>query len=254
MRRLRVAAVAVALAVAATNEAGAETVNCTAITALPATISTPGIYCLNDDLATAITTGNAVEITANNVIFDLNGHKIAGLAAGTATQATGIFINQRKNVTIRNGTVRGFYGAIRINDTSPYTASQGHLIEDVRADRNTGFGFWVSGRGNILRNNQVVVTGGSTFTGPNVSAIAILVAGPGTRLLKNDVVTVTKQGTALSWGILVSAAADTFLVGNRITQCDRGIEFISSSGKYRDNVTTGVTTPYTGGTDAGNNN
>jgi hypothetical protein len=47
------------------------------------------------------------------------------------------------------------------------------------------------------------------------------------------------------------------VVNNRITVADREIEYESgsgSTGKYRDNLTFGVTTPFTGGTDAGNNN
>jgi len=49
-------------------------------------------------------------------------------------------------------------------------------------------------------------------------------------------------------------------VNNRITEADIGIGFfvsdvIRSTGKYRDNLTFDVTTPYAGGgTDAGNNN
>ena len=44
------------------------------------------------------------------------------------------------------------------------------------------------------------------------------------------------------------------MVNNRITTADKGIEYDSSTGKFRDNITFGVTTPFTGGTDIGNNN
>ena len=44
------------------------------------------------------------------------------------------------------------------------------------------------------------------------------------------------------------------MVNNRITVADRGIAFLGSTGKYRDNITFGVTTPFMGGTDIGNNN
>jgi hypothetical protein len=43
------------------------------------------------------------------------------------------------------------------------------------------------------------------------------------------------------------------VVNNRITGADRGIDFLGT-GKYRDNLTADVTTPFFGGTDAGNNN
>jgi hypothetical protein len=44
------------------------------------------------------------------------------------------------------------------------------------------------------------------------------------------------------------------VVNNRITDADLGIDFALGTGKYRDNLTFGVTTPYNGGTNAGNNN
>jgi hypothetical protein len=41
-------------------------------------------------------------------------------------------------------------------------------------------------------------------------------------------------------------------VNNRITSTTYGL-MIAGQWKYRDNLTEGVTTPYTGGTNAGNN-
>jgi hypothetical protein len=74
-------------------------------------------------------------------------------------------------------------------------------------------------------------------------------------VLNNDVITTLGQGTGLGRGIFLGLASDGLPVGNRITGADSGIEFsISASGKYRDNLTSGVTTPFLGGTDAGNNN
>ena len=53
------------------------------IESLPATISTQGVWCLRRNLATAMTSGNAITITVNNVTIDCNDFKIGGLAAGT---------------------------------------------------------------------------------------------------------------------------------------------------------------------------
>ena len=47
---------------------------------------------------------------------------------------------------------------------------------------------------------------------------------------------------------------DVLVVGNRITSTDEGINFISSTGKYMDNLTGNVATPFTGGTAVGTNN
>ncbi len=259
MRAMRLAAslaVVFAFAVRAL-PAHAETVNCTAITSVPAVLTLPGIYCFTGSLTTSMTSGNAITVQASNVTIDMNGFRLGGLGAGAGTSAIGISSQDRQNITVRNGTIRGFFTAVDFDSTNSFgPSSQGHLIEDIRADQNTGLGIQVEGVGNILRNNQVVRTGGSTLiTGPDTSIIGIVVKGIGNRLLNNDVMTTTRGSAETSAGIVVSSgqSAETLVVGNRITSSDVGI-FISGTGKYRDNLTSGVTTPYTGGTDAGNNN
>jgi hypothetical protein len=262
--------------------ARAETTQCTAITSLPTTISTQGIYCLTGNLATNLASGNAIEITVNNVTIDMNGFKLGNLAAGAGTSALGIFADQRKNITIRNGTIRGFLFGIWLDDISPFTASSGHLIEDIRADGNTRIGFFVVGTGNVISNNQVVSTGGSTVS---PSAWGIFVAGPGARLINNDITAVVAQGGNSdsfgivlglsansvvegnrvsdissspggdSFGILMGDSSNIMVVNNRIATAEFGVFYDVSTGKYRDNSTGGIgDTAYSGGTDVGNNN
>ena len=263
----------------AASAAYAETTNCTPITTVPTVISKKGIYCLTGNLSIDRRWGNAIKITVNNVTIDLNGWMLSGLGAGKSTTAIGIFANQRKNITIRNGIVRGFYRGIWLKDVSPYTTSKGHLIEDIRADGNFFVGLRTAGIGNIVRNNQVVDTGGSTVT-PNATAIAC--AGRGARVLNNDINRlipgenglthalfgfeidgaviegnrideVFGDGFGIGRGIYLSFSNDVLVVGNRITNADRGIHFNGSTGKYRDNLTSNVTTRFIAGTDAGCN-
>jgi hypothetical protein len=124
-----------------TNVGGNST--CTPITSLPNTITTPGVYCLTSDLATNVTSGNAIEIVTDNVVINLNGHTLDGQTAGLGTSTNGIYAYQRQNITIRNGTVRGFLFGIYLKDDSPYMTSQGHIIEDIRADQNTRVALFV---------------------------------------------------------------------------------------------------------------
>src|SRR5262245_65449080 len=174
---------ALAICSAATR-ADAETVNCTAITSVPYTISAQGVYCFTGNLATAMTSGNAITIATSNVTLDMNGFKLGGLAAGLETSAVGIFANQQQNATIRNGLVRGLSWGIFLDDALPFTTSQGHVVEDVLADQNTFIGIQVAGRGCALRRNQVVATGGATLTG---DAVGILIIGPDNDVLDNRV-------------------------------------------------------------------
>jgi hypothetical protein len=257
--------------------AGAETTNCIPITTLPYTITTQGVYCFTGHLATTLATGNIITITTNNVILDLNGYKLGGQGAGLGTQATGIYANQKSNITIKNGTVRGFLNAIVLNDNPPFTTSQGHLIEDIRADMNTYLGISVSGRGVVVRNNHVVDTGGSTAG--YVNAYGVMVQGPGAKVMGNNIFETAESGSGASsigvrvysgpgsvvednrignevmgsgtsTGVEVNGSSDVVVVNNRITKMTVGVNYAGgSTGSYRDNILRGVTTPYIGGTE-----
>jgi hypothetical protein len=220
------------------------------------TISAPGTYCLATDviMAASFTTGNAIEIAANYVTLDLNRHKVHGAAAGTATQAVGIHAFDRRNVTIKNGTVWGFVYGIDLEATSPPATLTGYVVDGVRAELNRARGIIVVGANSIVRNSVVANTGPTTIPG-NYSSYGIVVNGSGGRVLNNDVLTVTPTGVVFGYGILLGGN-NVLVVGNRITTADIGVDFVflSGNGKYRDNLTSGVGTPFSGGTDAGGNN
>jgi hypothetical protein len=54
-------------------------------------------------------------------------------------------------------------------------------------------------------------------------------------------------------GVNLLSGDDILVVGNAIAGMGNGVLFTGGSGKYRDNLTSGVGTPYSGGVDAGNN-
>ena len=259
--------------------AHAETTNCTAITVLPAVITSQGVYCLTGNLATSMTVGNAIEIQANNVTIDLNGFKLGGLGAGDGTQANGIYAFQRKNITIKNGIVRGFFQGILLDDSSFNTInSSGHVVKHILADKNTFIGIDVAGLGNTVSHNTVVDTGSSTAT---TFARGIRVRGAGTQVTDNAVSATTATGTGTAMGILLDRAdyslvqnntvTDTlrvatasraiqstnsvgvFFRNNNLANADFGIFFLGTTGIYKDNLTFDVGTPFNGGTDGGGN-
>ena len=257
----------------------AETTNCTAITSIPYKITEPGVYCLTGNLSLGKVTGRAIFIDADDVVLDLNGWTLEG-TGGLATLLVGIKAYQRKNITIRNGTIRGFYRAIYLADLPPYTTSQGHLIEDIHADSITYMGIQVFGRVNTVRRNQLGDTGGSTV---NQWAIGIYLRGAEGRVLNNDISSTVATGsgeargvylgnasgavvegnrindvsrdTGFAYGIIiVSSSYDVLFRGNSITSADFGIRYVASTGKYMDNLTSNVTAPFLGGTAVGINN
>ena len=200
----------------------AETINCTAITSLPVTITVQGIYCLTADLGTSISSGNAITIATNNVTIDMNGHKLGGLAAGSGTTAIGIYALNRTNISLKNGTVRGFSAGVSLDaSVGNVSGGGGHLLENLRADFNFRTGLSVAGVGNIIRNNQVISTGGSTVTS---GSFGIQVYGLGARVLNNDVIGTTSQ-TGSASGLWVYGAPGIVIENNRIA------ETTSSSGE-----------------------
>jgi parallel beta-helix repeat protein len=135
------------------------------IDSVPTTIDTQGVWCLRHDLSTAITSGSAITIAANNVTIDCNDFKIGGLAAGINSAAKGIYAIDHLNATIRNCTIRGFHYGISL--TGSASSSGGHLVEHNRLDNNNFVGIFVYGDGSLIRDNRVLDTGGSTSSFPS---------------------------------------------------------------------------------------
>jgi hypothetical protein len=135
--------------------------NCTGfIDTVPATITSPGTWCLRRDLRTG---GTAIHIERSDVTLDCNHFTIDGDEGGAGTRASGVY-SDAYNVSIRNCTIRGFRMGIVLNSDDPYTAP-GYLVERNTLVGNTGHGIFVRGAGSIIRGNRVLDTGGSTLTG-----------------------------------------------------------------------------------------
>lgn len=286
------------LALTLVSAAQAETTNCTAITAVPYTISTPGVYCLTGDLSANFTaspapcgpsnsTNVAIKIYSDDVVLDLNGHTLKGSAV---CDTTGIVVSGSNN-TVRNGTVQSFTTAVWIyND--------GHVIEDMHLDQNTDIGvradssntgnpkisnptirnnritntggragsrniigIYILGGGGSVLNNDIVNTGGgrvsqeSSHLEPYAAVSAGVVLVGGTIVAGNRIVKVTSSTQIDGIGILVMMSPDVTMKDNIITHAQYGISYLyGGTGKYMNNLTTNVITPYTGGTAAGNTN
>ena len=266
-------------------ESAAAPPGCTAITFpyLPYVITSKGVYCVTEHLVFLSATGNAIEIQAHDVTIDLNGFLLEGSPSGV-TDAVGIFANNVRNITIRNGSIRGFYRAISLGSDDPDNGGN-HLIEDITTSRNIHTGIWVQGEGIHLRRNKVYNTGPSGAVTENYG---VYLQGPSGRILNNDIIRVhgaapgdfdgihlfeaggaVVEGNRLDnlWcqadgctgnSLQIVDSNNVLVVGNRISNNDNGITYTNSTGKYRDNLTSGVISrfniPTTGVVDAGGNN
>jgi hypothetical protein len=131
------------------------------------------------------------------------------------------------------------------------------LVENIRLIGNRTAGMHIVGNDSVIQHNYVAHTGGSEDPGLSGHAWGVIAAGQGLRILNNDV-SYTVANTAYSGGVTIAiwlaAASNAVVSGNRISEADFGINGGGSWGKYRDNITSSVGVPYTGGTDIGNNN
>lgn len=156
----------------------------------PTVITRPGVYVLQTNIT--VSSGVAIEIRASDVVLDLNGFSITGPATAS-TRAIGIYAFNQDRIQIRNGTIRGFlYGILLSSDQDSVIRYRsgfrhgGHIVENLRLLDNQFRAVRVEGRGNVIRNNLIIETGGTTVY-PNSYGLAIEATGPGA-LLEGNVV------------------------------------------------------------------
>ena len=251
MKKLILAATAVAATLTfGTFSAAAEVTECTEITSVPTTISRGGIYCFKGDIGTNLTSGSAITIAANNVTIEMNGYRLGGLAAGAATEASGISSDSRRNVTVRNGILRGFLRGIEVKGET----SASHLYEDLLVDGNRFIGIEIRGSAHIVKNNRVTNTGpsalgtfesaairASTFSRSEITGnkVVNVTAGSGSigsfgidvrsgqqvEVLNNSVTNILGAGTEYQ-GIVLGSVVDSLIENNRVINTSRGFQGI----------------------------
>ena len=133
---------------------------------LPLTITEPGSYYLVEDVNFTDVPNNAITIQCDDVTIDLSGYTLKGSDSGACN---GIYIVGRRNVEIRNGTIRDFT-LPGIHEASG--SGEGHRIINVRSLYNA-FGIYLNGDGHLIKdctvtsnNHHGIYTGsGSTIIG-----------------------------------------------------------------------------------------
>ena len=245
--------------------------SCTGIvTSLPAVITTPGIWCLDEALTSNLASGYAISIDTDNVTLDCNGFRLSNLGAGVATAATGIYAHQRRNVTVRDCDVRGFWTGTKVSATPA-------RVTGSRFEGNLQYGIRMVGDQGVIDGNRVYDTGGSSLA---PSAIAIHAVGM-IDIQDNTVSGVFANGNATARGIVVQNNVAGTVRGNRLREMtgkvagivvstgsldtmviDNGLVgpgtqgvlcWAPATGLVRDNIALGFTTAYAGCADAGNN-
>lgn len=164
--------------------ARAETVTCTEVIP-PTSIDVSGVHCLKQDHELNMMSGVAVSITVSDVYFDQGTYEITN-TAGASTLASAIVVDPALiGVTIRNGTIKGWYFPIYIQDIYPeFSTGGGHVIEDMTFEDNYWKGIHITGKGNIVRRNKIDRVGGTTSQS---NVFGILSYGRGLKAYDNSV-------------------------------------------------------------------
>jgi parallel beta-helix repeat protein len=178
--------------------------------------------------------GDGVVIGADGVTLDLNGHSIAGRAAGTGVLATG-----RRGVEVTNGAIRGFPTAIGlsgVDGAAVHEISARGMISCVTSagcmiDHTTvqGGGIFVirarGGSPSIVRRNLVSGAAGAgitvNYTGPETSVVRNIVEGNAGGILAfhSSVGQISDNTVSRNSGAGISAArgGDTTIQRNLLT-------------------------------------
>ena len=180
------------------------------ITSLPMTITLSGVWCLKSNLKYNNPTGFAIRVGRKDVTIDLGGFTIDGLAAGSGTEANGIYALDQSNITIRNGTIKGFYNGVFLEEKTG--TSSGHLIEHIRADRNRLTGIRLEGDHLVARHNHIIKTGPTDI---KLDAYGILLEKCNDAHIHGN--TIHGVTEVAAYGILVYSCADTVVEANKIS-------------------------------------
>ena len=203
---------------------------------LPLTITEPNSYYLVEDVNFTNAASHAITIECNDVTIDLSGYTLKGPDSGTNS---GIYMNSRTNVQVRNGTIRDFYYGIYEESTN----GKEHQVIDVRVISNLYTGIYLLSKGNRVKDCTVAQNG---FNGIFSAAASIvtgnvvcdneghgLQTGPSSIVTGNTVYKCRSFGIVVNWASTVasniaydntydgiSASYNCTITGN--TACDNG--------------------------------
>ena len=209
----------------------------TVIDSVPYTISSPGQYSLESDLEySKVGKGYiAIDVKANNVSVDLNGHSLSGPGPNSVTY--GIAAHRGgANVVIRNGTISGFQQAI-------YSGSSQTRVENMALIGNYIGAFLFGGDCAVIDSFLIGVARGSD-TG--VTPMGIYFWGPNT-VIKNN------QVSNFEWGIV--STCPCAITHNFVANSGIGMYLDDAKrAYYQGNVVVNCTTAFSGGTPVGQEN
>jgi hypothetical protein len=238
------------------------------IDAVPAVVSSRGRWCLRKNLGTAMSSGAAVTIAANDVTIDCDRYGINGLSGGDASTATGIQAIGRAGVRVERCLTRGFRTGVGLSGSRL-------IVVDNFVDQAKRIGIDITGDSSELRDNTINDIGGNNvptsavygmrvagtvdvvdnrvinlrhrLNDPYAAGIGVQVNGnPGGLIRGNVLLGQPAEYGASSYGIRLATSAGAIVHGNYVDKFDRGVACDSTSIVVADNALHDVAEPAPG--------
>jgi parallel beta-helix repeat protein len=127
----------------------------------PLVINRPGHYDVTRDL---VSTGSGIAITADDVVLDLHGYRLTGpgpdsrLPGGIGTAGVRV---EGSGVTIKNGTITGFFAGIHLRESSRNNVALNSIDDCSLGLRATGATHNLVGLNRITAASAIALIGGS---------------------------------------------------------------------------------------------
>jgi len=196
----------------------------TPISSVPISINQSGSYYLTENLSHTNAAVSAINVIADNVTINMMGFTLSGPGKTSGTSNSGILINDQTNVTVMNGTVRGF-GANGIVEVSSF--GDLHRLIDVQVIDNGGSGIFLRGGNHQVRNCSAQDNGTiGIFSGPESLLTHNIAANNGTTGIQSTSYSILTHNTvsnSQSDGII--GGQGTIILSNTV-QLSQGIQGI----------------------------
>jgi hypothetical protein len=187
------------------------------------TVTTPGTWCLRQDLTTTGDDGtHAISVATSDVVIDCNGHSIR-YTGGIGTTRTGIRAQNLEvptapyvRVAVRRCVISGFRLGIAL--FAPEGVDAGYLVEDNVIEDGGYVGIRVDGNGSVIRRNHVSRL--SPIAG--ITSVTGIYAFYGVDIRDNTVEDVAAGSAASATGILGVLGPGQAIQGNRIRRLSSG--------------------------------
>jgi Periplasmic copper-binding protein (NosD) len=207
----------------------------TVIKSVPHTIKKSGTYILDKNL---VYSGHAkaIDIEAADVTIDLQGFTLS--CSDDISPTIGVYVDNFSDVTVKNGVITGFRTGVDID--SPSAQNLQNVAEIVQDLQITAPQYGIV----ILNPTLCLVQRNTIMGGQNGAAISLTQSIGANRVSYNQV-------TGAQYGFQTDGYC--YLLENMASACLDGF-FAVSTDKYRFCTTVNCTTPFNGGTDAGDAN